>query len=407
MPVDIRTITAAELHPWSVAARRGFLSPSEVDDSAQRRSLMPLDRMWGAFDRDRVVATLRSFPVELTMPGLALLTAGAVTQVTTTATHRRRGLAGQLISADLTACRDRGEPVSILIAAEWPIYGRWGYGPATELQTFSLDTRRTRVMRSTNLCLELVDVTEFRVAAAELYNRIRVQQVGEISRPDWFWDLDLGILHLAAKPEVPPGFHLLARDAAGGVKGAVRYRVDPTWDSMLPTGTLTVDMLFTSDVEADIAVWGYLASIDLITEIGAKDRPVDEILPWLLSDPRRARASNRHDFLWCRVLDVAAALSIRRYRVEGSVVLEITDPMGLAAGRFLLEGGPDGAQCVTSTRSADLTMPARTLGAILLGGNSLRQLARAGWTEEGSPGALETTDLMFSCSSAPWCSTWF
>lgn len=106
MAAEIRTITPAELYPWSVAVR-----------------------------------------------------AAAVTQVTTTATHRRQGLAHRLVTADLAAaCRERGEPLSILIAAEWPIYGRWGYGPATEVQTFTLDPRQTRIIGSSAASVHLVDL---------------------------------------------------------------------------------------------------------------------------------------------------------------------------------------------------------------------------------------------------------
>lgn len=407
MAAKIRTITADELHPWSVAARRGFLRPSEDDDSEQRRPFMPLDRTWGAFDGDRMVATLRSFPVELTLPGAVSVPAAAVTQVTTTATHRRQGLAGRLVTADLAGSRERAEPLSILIAAEWPIYGRWGYGPATEVQSFTLDPRQTSLVVSSTTSVELVDVPEYRRSAAELYERLRTRQVGEISRTDWMWDMELGILALSSRPEVPPAFHLLARDAAGAVVGATRYRVDPHWDAMLPCGKLIVDALHSADLDADVALWRYLSSVDLIGEISIKDRPVDEVLPWLLADPRRARARDRHDLLWCRVLDVPAALSARRYRVEGSVILEVTDPQGYAAGRYQLTGGPDGAVCAVSSRAADLSLPVATLGSILLGGYSLRHLARVGLAEEHRARALDTADLMFSTTAPPWCSTWF
>lgn len=407
MVVDVRTISAAELHPWSVAVRRGFLNPAEVDDSDLRRPFMPLERTWGAFDDTKIVATLRSFPVELTLPGGGQVPVAAVTQVTTTATHRRQGLANRLVMADLVACRERGEPLSILIAAEWPIYGRWGYGPATESQAFAVDTRRAQVSEVASATPELVDRAEFRRAAARLYDEIRLDQAGEISRPDWFWDLDLGILQLPTKPEVPAAFHLLTRNADGGVTGAMRYRVETSWEGMLPAATVTVDSLFSADIDAYLALWRYLFALDLVTQVQIGDRAVDELIPLLLDDPRRARAEKRHDFLWCRVLDVPAVLSARRFRVEGSVILGITDPQGLVAGSYELTGGPDGAQCAPSTRSAEITMPVSTLGAILLGGYALRQFERAGWAHEDRTGALTTADAMFSTSASPWCNTWF
>ena len=407
MVPDIRTITAAELHPWSVAVRRGFLNPAETDDSDLRRPFVPLERTWAAFAGPKIVATLRSFPVEMTLPGANSIPVAAVTQVTTTATHRRQGLANRLVMADMEACRERGEAVSILIAAEWPIYGRWGYGPATESQSFSVDTRRAGVTESSGATVELVDRTEFRDAAAALYEKTRLRQAGEISRPDWFWDVDLGILELPTRPEVPPAFHLLARDGNHVVTGALRYRVDSTWEGMLPAFTVHVDSLISGDVDAAVAIWGYLLGLDLVTEVRIADRSVDDLLPWLLDDPRRARAEKRHDFLWCRVLDVPGALSARRYRVEASVVFAVTDAQGLVGGTYELSGGPHGAQCTVSTGSPGVTMPVGTLGAILLGGYSLRQLARAGWAQEDRAGALDTADAMFSTSAAPWCSTWF
>ena len=40
------------------------------------------------------------------------------------------------LTADLAASRVRGEVADVLIAAEWPIYGRFGYGPATMSTSF-------------------------------------------------------------------------------------------------------------------------------------------------------------------------------------------------------------------------------------------------------------------------------
>jgi predicted acetyltransferase len=90
----------------------------EVDAEARRPDLY-LDRTWGAFDRDTVVATLRSFRSQMTAPGGGTLEASAVTAVTTTSTHRWRGLASRLMAGELAASVERGEQASILIAAEW------------------------------------------------------------------------------------------------------------------------------------------------------------------------------------------------------------------------------------------------------------------------------------------------
>src|SRR5690349_19828078 len=145
MHLEIRTISEGEAARFWAAMATGFLNPIGEKDAEARRSTLHLDRTYGAFDGSRIVSTLRSFPTELTVPGGATVAASAVTAVTTTATHRRRGLATRMVHSDLAASVERGEPVSVLIAAEWPIYGRYGYGAATEHQTYTVDTRTARL----------------------------------------------------------------------------------------------------------------------------------------------------------------------------------------------------------------------------------------------------------------------
>src|SRR5687768_12639657 len=85
------------------------------------------DRVLGAYDGDRVVATFRSYGMELTVPG-GFVRADAVTNVTVAPTHRRRGLLSTMMRDDLRAAAARGEPLAALVASEWPIYGRYGFG---------------------------------------------------------------------------------------------------------------------------------------------------------------------------------------------------------------------------------------------------------------------------------------
>ena len=68
-----------------------------------------LERTWGAFDGDRVVGTLRSWPCELTVPGGAAVPVAALTNVTVSATHRRRGLLTRMLEPDLDLAKEQGE----------------------------------------------------------------------------------------------------------------------------------------------------------------------------------------------------------------------------------------------------------------------------------------------------------
>ena len=88
-------------------------------------------------------------------------------------------------------------------------------------------------------------------------------------------------------------------------------------------------------------------------------------------------------------------------------MLEVDDPRGYAAGRFRLEGGSEGAECVPTSDEPDLALPVAALGAAYLGGQSWGRLAAAGWVDERRPGALDRASALFSTPRAPWCAMSF
>ena len=93
MSIEIRAITPDEAVRYRRAIRAGFLDAETVDDEEwAREQTQPHDRSLAAFDGPDIVASLASFPSELTLPGGNTTPVGAVTAVTCRATHRRRGI---------------------------------------------------------------------------------------------------------------------------------------------------------------------------------------------------------------------------------------------------------------------------------------------------------------------------
>jgi predicted acetyltransferase len=182
MDLGVRTIEAPEIRSWAQCMGVGFLFT--VADGYPEYLLgdVDLERTWGAFDGERVVGTLRSFPTAFTVPGPAEVPVAALTNVTVAPTHRRQGLLTAMITADLRATADREEPVGILIASEYPIYGRFGYGPAIEGSGYSVDLASARFRRPGNGSVELVDLPMLRREAPGLYERFRLAQPGSIER---------------------------------------------------------------------------------------------------------------------------------------------------------------------------------------------------------------------------------
>jgi predicted acetyltransferase len=407
MAIEMRTITAAEAVDFRRAVRAGFGDADTVDDEEWCvAATQPLDRACASFDDGTIVATLRSFPTELTVPGGSAVPAGALTSVSCRATHRRQGLLTRMIAADLMSSAERGERAHVLIASEYPIYGRFGYGPATVSLSWELDALATGFVTPGSGAVDFVDNDTFRKEGPGIFERVRASRPGMIGRNDLDWDVRADTRR---RPEDKPwkGFRLLCRDDDGTAQGWASYSVTHHWADLRARGTADVSELCAATPAAEARLWRFLAELDLVITVTAGDRPADDALPWLLSNARAVKQTGRADFLWVRLLDVAASLSARSYLASGRLVLEVTDPLGITGGRFTLDACPDGTTCRATDETADLTLPVATLGAAFLGGVRLATLHAAGWLDEDRPGAVAQADALLAGTVAPWCNTWF
>lgn len=408
MSPDVRTLTASDLPQWLTAANFGFLHADPVTDEeadVRGRGIDPA-RTLGAYDAGRCVATFRSMPRELTVPGGALVAASAVTNVSVSATHRRRGLASRMMAAELTAARGRGEALAILIAAEHPIYGRFGFGPATTITEWRIDVPRAGLGPRTlpaGARVDFADPAEVLVLGPELHDRFRRRTPGAINRTDLWWELETGTVRIPSA-DWKDRFHVVYRDSTGRPQGLATYRVDDKWHGMYPDCPLTVSNLVATTPEAERALWHHVLSVDWVTRVSTGFRAPDDLLPDLLGDPRSARVDHSTDFMWLRVLDTPAALTARTYAAPGTLVLDVEDPAGHATGRFALDVRADStATCVATDAAPDLTLPVGTLGALYLGDASAVRFSALGHLTEHTPGAAARLDLRFRTPRRPWC----
>ncbi len=401
--IDIRPIDPSELRPWVEAMHTVYFAPHSVDDEvAYRAERTDFQRALGAFDGDRVVATFRSFASSLYVPGGACIPADAVTNVAVLPTHRRQGLLTRMMDRDLREARERGDAVALLFASEAQIYGRYGFGTATEQVQLLIRKANAHFRTLPEGHVELVSWKDLREIAPPLYERFAAGQPGSMAINSKRWDAIFG---LEATPFSPKATHraVIYRDEAGEPQGWLHYDAEEVWAEVRPQGKLTVHDLVAATTAAYARLWRYALEVDLIAEIRAEQRPNAELLPWLLTDRRAVHHVARHDGLWGRVLDPAAALAARTYLTPGEIVIEVRDETGLAAGCFRLEGGPDGATCTSTTGDPDLTFTVEGLGAAYLGGPKLSTLAAAGLVEERRTGALARAEAMFASTIVPWC----
>jgi predicted acetyltransferase len=405
--VDLDDETA--LDAWLSQTALVFTSPVE-HSSVRREAMLPRlrgHRLSGMYDGDRVVGTYRSWDWQLTLPGGATTTALAVSSVTVRPTHRRRGVLTRMIVPDLADAHDRGVPLAVLVASEAPIYGRFGFGPAVETATWDVDLALARMAPGVDRAgaVETVDLPGLREIAPPVFEAAR--RPGATDRNPHWWDVEC---HLTPTPgeKRGPRAAVVHRGPDGTPEGYAVYSWKDDWQERVCRTVVSVHDLQAVTDRAYASLWDYLVGLDLVARVRAQDRPVDEPLPWLLTDLRAARRTASCDLVWARLLDPAAALSARRYESPGRAVLEVTDPLGHAAGRFGLDVDDDGTgRAAVTGDDPHLTLGVDVLSSIYLGGGDLHAALTAGRVDEHVPGALDRVARLLRTTRAPWTGTWF
>ena len=411
----VNPLVADQLPGWLATMASTFLDDPEGERIAKwvknvERRWNP-ERCWGARDRGAWVATLETEDRTLTVPGhdgaTELLAADALTSVTVAATHRRRGLLTRMLTDSLRAAQERGDAVSMLIAAEWPIYGRFGYAPAafTAYRTLYRERRGTTVAGDLTRVRQ-VTRKEYAAIAPDVFERACRRRAGQVDRDHPWWNEQLGIDGWEVTHDLPHNY--IVHEGDEGPDGILAWTAkgDPgTWHA--PLATVKVDGMFTATEIADRDLWAYLTGLDLVDRIDVSS-PVDEPANWLLADARALRVNEIADHLWVKLLDVPAALAARRYSVPGELVLEIVDESEVSAGgRVRLTADGDHAAAEPTAASPDLTLAQTALAAAYLGGVTLRAQLIAGTVTEHTHGALQRADAMFATGLAPFNATGF
>ncbi|MBZ3900750.1 GNAT family N-acetyltransferase [Streptomyces griseiscabiei] len=412
MTTELRALRKEDWTDWYDNLLRAFggaLEPAEERELWQ--ALTPYDRSIGAWDGDRCVGSAGAFDFRLTVPGGSVVPAAGVTMVGVAATHRRRGVLTSMMRRQLDDIRSWGESVAVLTASEPEIYGRFGYGLATQRLAADIDTTRVRLSvppGTDDVRLRYADPAEVLDVCEAVYARRVPERPGMLERrPGWerLGLLDTEQQRNGASPLQCVVAERPGESGAGGdgseVVGYVRFRVKSDWGPAGAEGVVQVAALEGLDPAVRAALWRFLFDVDLTRRVVASRLPVDDPVLHLVSDTRRCGLQLKDD-LYLRLVDVGAALRARTYQAPLDVVFEVEDAFcPWNEGRWRLTGDAKGATCERTADAADLSLSVRELGSAYLGGVSLSSLAGAGRVRELREGALAEASLGFQSGVAP------
>jgi len=400
---------------WVQSVGRGFLGPIIPEENlAARHDGFEHRRICAIWDDSLAnsaspVATASSWIMGLTVPGLRELPTWAISTISVAPTHRRRGIARNLMEAELRTAAKLGVPAAILTASEASIYSRFGFEPATLRADWTIDTKRAKwIGAEPRGRLQIVTTEQARDGGAyDLVERVRLATPGQVRFDGMLWSRLFGAPGLANPAEIRV---VRYDDEAGEQQGFAIYSAERDHFQ----ATVHVQYLAAATDDAYAALWRYILELDLVTEVKAELRSTDEAFRWQLSDFRAATQNDVHDHLWLRILDVKATLEARRYSAPGTFVLEVTDELGFASGSYLLSINDAGHAVVRELENSKgfednhlLQLSVGELAAVYLGGFTFGSLVRAQRVHEKTPAAAVAADAAFRSAVTPWLPIWF
>ena len=401
MELEIRPIVAAEIPEFRRVISQAFGADAVDDDEARQRfaDLVDLSRTYAAFDGPVLVGTAASYSFDLSLPGDARTAMGGLTMVSVQATHRRNGILTKMMAAHFNDCGERGEALSGLFASESSIYGRYGFGDAAPIFDVSFNARAAGVPPAPDQ-VRLVELDEARDVFPAIYDQVYAERPGRLTRPEAWWQHR----HFRDAPEWRRGasakrYVVAYRD--GSPVGYTTYRQKDSWEHGISSGTVHVGELFGIDTDARLSLWSMVSSIDLFPNVEAHGVPIDFELPFQVANPRTIQR-RLLDGLYARLLDVPMALEARGYATSDSIVIEVADALGIAAGRFRLEASPEGAVCAVTGNPTDVRLDVADLSSLYLGADRSGPLHRAGRIV-GEPDAVRRLGTLLRGALAPAC----
>jgi predicted acetyltransferase len=414
-PRDESPETTRLLKGWLEGLFRGFHDPRPKPESWDvfleciREDGGTVRGAWlpeGAFGAGPVpVATYSSLTGSL-QTGRCELPLQMITDVTVSPAHRRQGLLRRMITDDLSEAADRGLPLAALTVSETTIYGRFGFGLSTWRQRIEVDTTSRFGLRGfvDPGRMELLEPTELWPAMQRNFALFHERSRGSVSRPSFFRPWLTGTFDFqdqGPNTKLRAAAHL---DASGEPDGHVVYQHVGYGD--VSGGKVKVMDLVAADPTAYLALWRFLADIDLCERVEWNNSWADDPLVWALVDPSCRKVNKLDDHIWVRVLDAVTALEGRPWAADGSVVLGVDDSLGHAEGSFRVTVKEGEASVEPVADEPDVKLDAETLGALYLGGVSVGTLASAGRLH-GSDDAVRTWAAMADLPGAPFSLTSF
>lgn len=268
----------------------------EARESAKRR-FRP-ERVWGAFEGNQLEAKFSLLPLEIYVQGEPVRM-GGIAGVATWPENRRQGLVARLLTHALEHMNQEGITVSCLHPFFVPFYRKFGWEVYCDQKKYRIpvdklpakETVPGKIVRDVE-DVELLD---------RLYQKYAAAYNGTLRRDKEWW----------AQSVLEADEHNVVFFAESGEpEGYILYKVEKR--------EFTINELVYRTEQARRALWTFVANHDsMIDAVSITFVPANDILPYLLPDPRGVKQET-HPYFMARIVNIQSFAQRLRFTASGS-----------------------------------------------------------------------------------------
>ncbi|QQZ62127.1 GNAT family N-acetyltransferase [Paenibacillus sonchi] len=373
--MEIRQLHSEEFEASLSLSEYAFKYKVADEDRAEARQKFRPERVWGVFEDGTLGAQLKLLPLQAYIQG-KVFPMGGIAGVSTWPENRRQGLVAKLLSHTLQTMNDSGQTLSFLHPFLIPFYRKFGWEVYCEYKKYSIPVdkfpRKTEIQGSIKRDSAALEILE------GLYSRFAAEYNGTLQRDQEWWKqrvLDSDTHHGVFYSEL------------GEPEGYVLYKI--------VNNELVIDEFIFLNEQARKGLWTFLANHDsMITGASLKLVPADDILPYLLPDPRIPQEN--YPYFMARIVNARAFIENFTFRSRNSLesrTLYIEDEHApWNNGLWLWSVAGNGASTLErldgEQAAADCSCTIGALTVMLLGYKRPVELAKYGQLN-ASPSGLE------------------